>query len=331
MKLKGSKATDLLKKIAVDVRWCDSCSVPVTSLDTCGVCGSRTRKVKAVPPADIRPAFSRDLRDLRELLEASYGAKIAEKLLPQRSIVLLNKIEYADAADEVIVGGFTIGTRIYDLYSLKWVFRPEYRGASLLIAERRAYAIVKSSTLKKFQFFERSDIVEGDLPEKGYVAVETADGRYQGLAKVLERGGLRVAKVWKAVPPLPKVKGYSDLSKAIKANEERLDLLENDALRLIENYREGSAVTISGGKDSSAALALAVKAGVRYAVYVDTGVDFAENYNSVKEICSLLGAELLVAKPRDGFWKCIRVFGIQSRDYRWCTRVLKLAPPAKIF
>ena len=93
MKLKGSKATDLLKKIAVDVRWCDSCSVPVTSLDTCGVCGSRTRKVKAVPPADIRPAFSRDLRDLRELLEASYGAKIAEKLLPQRSIVLLNKID----------------------------------------------------------------------------------------------------------------------------------------------------------------------------------------------------------------------------------------------
>lgn len=331
MRLKGRKATEFLREISVDLKWCDRCCVPIVRSSTCGICGEQTREVVAVAPKDIRPAFDEDLKEIKNVLIEEYGEKISEKLLPSRSLVLLNKVEYADAADEIIVGGYTIGTRIFDLSKLSWVFRPEYRGASLLIEAGRKYAVVKFDYLRKFQFIERSEVIEGDIPEEGYVAIESRSGKMQGLAKVLERGGLRVIKVWRAVPPLPEVKSYSDLKKAVKANEEKLEELENKAIELIKEHSTGSAVTASGGKDSSAVLALAAKSGVKDAVYVDTEVDFPENIKITEKICQELDLNLIVVKPKDSFWKYIKVFGVQARDYRWCTRVLKLAPMARVF
>ncbi len=331
MRIKGKKATEFLKEISVNLKWCDRCCVPVLRASVCTICGERAREVIAVAPKDVRPAFEKDLKKIKSLLVKEYGGRIAERLLPGRSLILLNKVEYADAADEIIVGGYTIGTRIFDLGKLSWVFRPEYRGAALLIEEGKKYAVVKSDYLKKFQFIERSEIIEGDVPDEGYVAVESRSGKMQGLAKVLERGGLRIIKVWRAVSSLPEVKSYSDLKKAVKANEEKLEELESEAVELIKEYSVGSAVTASGGKDSSAVLSLAAKSGVKNVVYVDTGVDFIENKEMVEKVCNVLGLNLTVAKPVESFWKYIKVFGVQARDYRWCTRVLKLAPMAKVF
>jgi 3'-phosphoadenosine 5'-phosphosulfate sulfotransferase/3'-phosphoadenosine 5'-phosphosulfate sulfotransferase (PAPS reductase)/FAD synthetase len=93
-----------------------------------------------------------------------------------------------------------------------------------------------------------------------------------------------------------------ELGELVKANEAVIKAHERVVLRFLQGRGTGADevfVPLSGGKDSSAALALAVKAfGAKRvtAVYVDTGVDFPQNPEYVRGLAAKLGVKLEVAR-----------------------------------
>ena len=114
----------------------------------------------------------------------------------------------------------------------------------------------------------------------------------------------------------------------IASNEDAIRTHEAVSLRLLGERGEGAdevLVPVSGGKDSTAALALARKAfgAARLtAVYVDTGVDFPQNREYVEKVAAKLGVRLEVeyADVRGQ----VRVRGFPTHGPgRWCT-ALKL-------
>lgn len=105
---------------------------------------------------------------------------------------------------------------------------------------------------------------------------------------------------------------------------ERISLsLLRDALARAEEvlgYVDAIVVPWSGGKDSTMALYLAVKAyGASrvVAIYVDTGVDFPQNIDYINDLASRLGIE--VVKARAPVREFIPLKGMPRHDYRWCT------------
>jgi len=78
----------------------------------------------------------------------------------------------------------------------------------------------------------------------------------------------------------------------------------------------------SGGKDSTAALLIAVKAFGRdrvRAIYVDTGIDFPENMEYVEEVSSKIGIDYIVERAYVDEGLLMEDMPMPSPDYRWCT------------
>lgn len=89
------------------------------------------------------------------------------------------------------------------------------------------------------------------------------------------------------------------------------------------------AVSFSGGKDSLVALDLAVRAGIKKAVFSDTTVEFEDTVRYVKTIRQFYGIDLVIARPTRSFFELIEVFGFPSRRSRWCCEALKFGPLGK--
>jgi len=89
------------------LRWCDPCRLPVLSQQRCGTCGGVTRPVPMTPPGDVRPAFSGDIRVIRETLERQHGC--APGIDGKRPIIL-SAVPGPERHDEVILEGRVIGT-----------------------------------------------------------------------------------------------------------------------------------------------------------------------------------------------------------------------------
>ncbi len=113
-----------------------------------------------------------------------------------------------------------------------------------------------------------------------------------------------------------------DVRRTVEANRDPLFLLESLSrgfLRTVEGVKR-VFVPLSGGKDSTAALLLAVdvygRRSVR-AVYVDTGVDFEENRVAAEKIARSLGVKLdmVYAPVKEG----IATRGLPLHENRWCT------------
>lgn len=130
----------------------------------------------------------------------------------------------------------------------------------------------------------------------------------------------------------PKAKTISDnivdvdLEGLLSVNKEVLRVHESISLKLLEEYREWADTVIvpwSGGKDSTVALLLAVKAFGRdrvKAIYVDTGVEFPFTHKYVEELAEKLGIELHVSYARIDR-ELLRGAPMPTHDNRWCTRL----------
>ncbi len=328
-RIKGIEATKLFKSIQPDLRWCDECSIPVLYYEKCPLCGNRTRKVKTVPPGDVRPAFEKDIEKTRQAIEYSVGRKAVEKLVPNNVIVLLNKVQAIDAADEVIVGGASIGIREFDIVHRRWIFKPSYLGAKIIVEEKLGfYAVLNISDMHEYQFVERNKILEGDLPDPGHwVAVSNARGDVFGVAKVLSGGDLRISKVWRIPREAELNVKAASFKRVVEAHVERLEKLEKEAIEFLRKAsRLGEAVAnVSGGKDSTVAAALASFAGIRKGMFIDTGLEFPETVKTVEELSKRIDMHIDILEAGDRFWKVLDLYGPPARDYRWCCKVLKLS------
>jgi phosphoadenosine phosphosulfate reductase len=133
--------------------------------------------------------------------------------------------------------------------------------------------------------------------------------------------------------PLPAARGWAD---ALDANEALMAKRERWAVKHIqrviaENPKAGLAVSYSGGKDSLATTILAVKAGTKpRMLFVNTGLEFPETVKNVHDTAAKYGLEVSEERALDSFWKGLDHFGPPGKDYRWCCKLLKLGPAAKV-
>ncbi|HIP65158.1 MAG TPA: hypothetical protein EYH08_01340 [Pyrodictium sp.] len=328
-RVRGLEATKLFWQVAPTTYWCPRCGVPLLRGSRCPRCNAIPMKVYATQPRDLRPAYERDVAIIREALERSYGARVARRLMPYDGLYLLNKIQYFDAADEVISGGYVIGVRYYDPFDGRWHFRITRFGASLILLENLpGYGRVRVR-LREGRVLERGDFYELVEPDGDaeWIAVEDFEGR-QGIAKRIGEGRYRVGNVWWKLHILEKIRGAS-LHDAVVVNKQFLEEMEQEALEFIKrelSSRSGRPVAMfSGGKDSTIAVYLAAQAGVREAVFVDTGLEHPETIDTVERVVEKIGVNLHRFEAGDLFWRLVEKMGPPGRDYRWCTRLLKLA------
>ncbi len=315
--------------------WCVDLNLPALEpvVEKCG----NYIEVKITQPRDPRPAFAVDVEVTRAAVVNEFGdGRLAELLIPSDEVVLLNKIPgYADQADEVVVRGRVVGHRFYDLTERRWRFRPLYEGVATMLEKRLGYwAVVDMAELPPGYDIHSERVVEGSLPSDRYrhVALSTTDGKIHGVGKLFRGGRLHVVKSWRAKRPLPLGKP-SSLRDAALLNGEYLERKSREAIdfiRSLEKYGKPIVVSYSGGKDSLVALDLTARAGVEFYIYFnDTGLEPTETYQNVAKVAEAYGAELIVGSAGERFWSAVEKFGLPARDYRWCCKVIKLAPTTK--
>lgn len=131
------------------------------------------------------------------------------------------------------------------------------------------------------------------------------------------------------------VKTWASLEEMLRRNTPLIRLLEEHSLGLLEKTeRRKAIVPVSGGKDSTASLLLAVKHfGPEnvVAIYVDTGIDFPVNKEYVENITSRLGVELVTVKAGVDSGLTREGLPLPTPENRWCTgrKLAALASTAK--
>ncbi len=298
--------------------------------------------VKPTEPGDVRPAFPYDILIIREAIFREFQCwEVVDLLIPRNSLVLLNKVPgYPDEADEVIVNGEVVGHRWFDPETCTWRFRPIFQGAAKMLEQKVGYyAIVDLPKLTRGYEIHRTHIVQAELPPKKgmLVVVQTQDGKWQGLAKLVRNRRLYIIKAWKAVKPTY-VETRSSWKDVIEINENVLENFEERSKKFIKKiYQKYSSarkivVSYSGGKDSLVVLSLAldVLRDNFYTIFNDTTLELPDTYVNVHEVENRLGIEIHWARAETDFKTIINILYPPSRDFRYCCKMLKLAPISKL-
>jgi phosphoadenosine phosphosulfate reductase len=326
----------------MDLRWCTACNVPVLA-KLCGACGGETKKVKVTPPGDVRPALEGDIKLINETLQGQFGCQ----LIPEDKVAVLNKAPGQDRFDEVIVDGVVIGVLKFDVKKLDFEFLPRLEGARRIWKVSRRKFIEVHESAKPFILKGASVLMPGvagfdeGIVEDEEVIVTSggeviAVGRSRFSAEeAREREKGMFAKVRRYGPPkeaevLP---GGQDWNKVLEANRKVIEAHEREAIEFIKKVSDTDlpkVVAFSGGKDSLATLLLVRKVlpDVQ-AIFIDTGLEFPEIVEYTKAIVEKLGIRLL-STSSGNFWEGVEYFGPPGRDYRWCCKVCKLGPTARL-
>lgn len=331
------------------LHWCDACNVPVLG-KKCG-CGNRTKKVEVTPPGDIRPAFDYDIKRINSVSEKQFNAS----LIPEGHLVVLNKAPYEDRMDEIIVDGEVLASIRFEIENCTWVLLPRLEGARRLFQGRdrkelKKWVVIEPEImpfiLKKGASILAPGVLDADpeIEKEDEVVVLIPSGevvccgraRLTGREMINEKRGNAVKPRWSAEPvaakTLPPGKSWDD---AVKANENILDSMIGMAHSFIRNV-SGSmdlkvSVSYSGGKDSLAVLQLVDETLDDYELmFADTGIEFPETLENVKKVAEYYGKTLRTASSGDSFWESIGVFGPPTMDTRWCCKICKLGPIARL-
>jgi phosphoadenosine phosphosulfate reductase len=317
--------------------WCPSCNLPV--LGKACACGAATKKIDITPPGDVRPAFPYDIDLINRTTEKQFGIK----LIPEGRLVVLNKAPYEDRMDEVIFDSVVMGSLRFELEKMEWVFIPRLEGARRL-SEGKKWVIVDNgavdfiikgaSVLAPGVNDAEPGIVEEDevivlTPEKEVIA--TGRARMSAAHMLTHEKGMAVKTRWNGHPgqaiqvPLER-RTWDD---AVTANLHIIKKFEEKAHKFIKNVIEttGKPVTVSysGGKDSLATLLLVRDAAPGFDIlFADTGIEFSETVDNVKQIAKELDLPLKMHSSGDSFWQSIDNFGPPTVEARWCCKVCKL-------
>ncbi len=317
--------------------WCPTCDVPVLG-KTCA-CTTATRKIEITPPGDIRPAFRFDIDLINRTTEKQFGIK----LIPEGKLVVLNKAPYEDRMDEVVSDGAVLGSMRFELEKMDWVFIPRLFGARRLSGGRKwiivdkgavDYIIKGASVLAPGVNEADPGIIEEDeviilSPEKEVIA--TGRARMNAERMLTHEKGMAVKTRWNGKPEAigrisSEKKTWED---AVKANIDILRKKEEKAHSFIKNVVETSnrpvTVSYSGGKDSLATLLLVRDSVAGFDIlFADTGLEFQETVENVKDTARELSLPLKIHSSGDSFWQSIDNFGPPTVEARWCCKVCKL-------
>ena len=325
------------------LRWCDECNLPVLH-EKCGICSSSTREVKHTPPGDVRPAFSNELEFARKIIDEHFGHGCGIKLLPPEKVVVLNKVPHVDRMDEYIVDGHV-------LFSIR--FDPCRGFAPVLKCEgairlgsviTKKFVVVDAGVVNSLKggynvmipgvIDADDDIKSGDevvvLCNDRIVAVGTA--RVDG--KSMKSGGRGIAvkiRFFCGEDKRHVLHGGQTWNDVINANKHVIDSIVSDAIAFIQDVAKRFdlpiALSYSGGKDSLATLLLMLDAGIKPTIiFADTGLEFPETLENVREVAKKYGLPLIIQDAGDGFERGLALFGPPAKNYRWCCKTCKLGP-----
>lgn len=126
--------------------------------------------------------------------------------------------------------------------------------------------------------------------------------------------------------------------KVIDANRHVIDKFEADSVLFMQNAAKNMnkklTCSYSGGKDSLVTLHLTETAFGKNSgnekeydiIFSDTGLEFKETLDNVKEIVEIYNKPLKEAGAGNTFWEEYEIYGPPSVDNRWCTQSCKLQP-----
>lgn len=297
-------------------------------------------RLRLTPPGDAYPVFGRLYRLVYSTIENYFtsAGSSTSGIVPRRKILLANKVPYPDLAFEVVVDAQVVGHVIYDLRKGGWRFRPLYHVVFRMVEEEKGfYARTTLDKLARGFVIKSTHITSSNLPTTDeYVALASRDLNFLGVGVVLRGKRIYVLKAWRRVP-YSYLYGDPDWACVVRTHREYLEEKEREAVSFLrslrEKYKLPIVVSFSGGKDSLVTLHLALKAFGPEEITVlfnDTGIEFPQTVRYVKEITSKLGLKLVVAEAGDSFWRGVSVMGPPARDFRWCCKVTKFAPTAKV-
>ncbi len=341
--------------------WCKKCNLPLIG-EECGRCGNKGEALQLSQPADVRfcSPYEREVLD-RQLYSAFGCNPLGERL------VLLNKIPGEDKTDEVLVDGFVFGILRFELSKMDYSFEPSLQGAKILLIQARDRKVelkktnrhlngksVASESLEAFDSnIKAGDFVlvtAGNLTGYGVSLINGADfpdmraqpGPENRIELEFSTGAggkvLRLRKVDSSEASLHSE--TPNLEACIEANKKHLQVLGKNAINTIRGiisrneYRNLPVyVSFSGGKDSLVVLDLArssIKQRELKAFFLNTGIEFPETVEFVRDFCRERGIPLKEANAGSVFREQVGKFGPPAKDFRWCCKVCKLASAGDI-
>jgi cysteine desulfurase / selenocysteine lyase len=292
--------------------WCEECNVPLVA-KTCS-CKKEGKRIELLQPYDVRPALAVDAALIKRLMNDRFGN------VPLQKILLLNKTGGADRADLVIMNGERLGWLTFD---------PVIRLYSLDISPEALPFLIGHTTKGIVDLDRETDIrSEGGRVGGKRLKLRTPVPDGTVIVKYKQRYGTGMVrdgsvKVKELIPVVPRTLPDPGWDVAVEKNKYHLKNLERNAIRAIKQHlsdRPTANVSFSGGKDSTAVLHIARKAGVTKAFFIDTGIEFPETIAFVRS----QGVEV-IQKAMD-FWNAAEKAGPPGKDNRWCCKLLKLHP-----
>lgn len=348
------------------LRWCKTCNLPILNSKTCSICDVVTQPVIHTPPGDIRPAFNFDIELIKNMIDTQFGTGCGDKFIPENGLIILNRAPDLDRLDEVIFDGVVQGALKFDLFQQRFRFLPRIIGAErFLECISKGYVVVDHGAVKPILSGSNAlapgivkvseGIQKGDellvLTQKH--ALLGAGSAYMSSSEMLNTDhGLAVKIRWHAdFEHFTKQKKNGSIvtsrkigmdsnnirevwDLAIKANKPELDKIVKDATEFIDSTIKQNnlpiAVSFSGGKDSLATLLLVLETGIKPKLFfIDTGLEFPETVEHVKDIAEKFDLDLITGKPSNTFWDGLAYFGPPGKDYRWCCKTCKLGPTTR--
>jgi cysteine desulfurase/selenocysteine lyase len=294
--------------------WCERCNVPLLGRQC--TCGSMGKDLILAEPYDVRPAFQADRERIAGLLEDRFGP------IPLPRVILLNKTGGVDRTEMVIAHGKRWGVFAFDPVSRTYCFHPAPEALPFLIPHATKGIIDLEQEVSNQAALRQGRIGGKRFALKRTVPDGTVILRFRGQYGIgmVREGHLRVRKI---LPVSPVSRPDPTLDEVVDRNRIHLKNLERNAIRAIRQHMHDRPlvnVSFSGGKDSMAVLAIARKAGVERAFFIDTGVEFPETLDFVRK----QGVEIV---PKGGdFWTAVEKAGPPAKDHRWCCKLLKLQP-----
>ena len=80
-----------------------------------------------------------------------------------------------------------------------------------------------------------------------------------------------------------------------------------------------------------ATLLLVLDAGLKPPLlFIDTGLEFPETVEHVRELAAQYDLELLEERAESAFWDAVGYFGPPGKDFRWCCKTCKLGPATRM-
>lgn len=310
------------------VYWCPSCNIPLRE-ETCSICGSTGFELPIAEPRDLRPAFAGDIMFIREAITNEFGSDSLLKIFNiKEGSTYLNKTAHYDDMKEVIVGGTIVGRIFFDPLTLRWRWRLNKLSAEIAASLGLVKKVVTDS-VRPLQ-----DLGSASEPEDTQYVVVNRIGEVTALA-LSRKGRIRIQTIFKSKVSEP-LKRSSNIYTMIKGNEEHLRKLISKGIKHVaimsERVKLPVLVSYSGGKDSLVTLHLALRAGIEPSIlFNDTGLELPPVIKNVNLITRKYGLKSHIASAGEKFWYAVRTFGPPGRDYRWCCKVVKLAPIAEIY